>query len=381
MATNANVIKKQGDMNGGLHIKMCKKIAQLTKVIYELNTLNEDLSDQVTQRKHVYTEEMKKLADKYESEKNSLHLDLMEQIEQKEKSLGSMEHKLHQLQREYESQKEKWIQERLDLNEKMRIEFEAKTKQHSEDLSRMKSEMCTSHKQQISLIERQHLQQRQSEEQKQLLLFEKKLQSSKNKLEGAQLQLQKTHRTEIANLQKHHTTEMKNLRQEYNSNREKLKHELLIKQQEALFNERSENNKKLVDLQNELNQQEQKTMASLKSQYTADLQNHQKLCDQRISRIQKEKEDVEQKLLELRECLVSEKQQIDKAKRMIADLNHDLKEQVALSTRKSVQFETNEKTLNAQISALSKRLETFEKHTAELKQEVIFCQTFLFMYG
>ena len=57
---------------GDLHFKMCKKIAQLTKVIYHLNVRNEDLEMDMSTQQKQYAQEITALGSQFDTERKCL---------------------------------------------------------------------------------------------------------------------------------------------------------------------------------------------------------------------------------------------------------------------------------------------------------------------
>ena len=128
-----------------LHHKMSKKIAQLTKVIYHLNTRNED-----------YEVEMKNLASKHESEMQEIMRDAADKLAKfkdaiaKQKDAAKTEAMIEKLKEQHEQEKKKAMKQLHELRksvqsreEEIKTEASKQVEQLNGEVQRIKRDFWT----------------------------------------------------------------------------------------------------------------------------------------------------------------------------------------------------------------------------------------------
>ena len=134
------------DITPELHMKMSKKIAQLTKVIYNLNTKNDEHDDIVQSLKEVHEEEMQKLAAETK-EKVAHYRQKMELVKEQEQLITRLQDLLAEEQKEkmnfindFEKFKREKLREKDECESRLKHMNETRLKELSKKIEDLKTE-------------------------------------------------------------------------------------------------------------------------------------------------------------------------------------------------------------------------------------------------
>ena len=116
--TMADVECPEERLTPELHSKLCKKVAQLTKVIYHLNTRNEDNDAKLQQQQADYEAEIASLLEDSSAKINAAK---DESGDQQKKAIIAMEKQVAELEKTYAAEKAKALKELEAYKAKLKV--------------------------------------------------------------------------------------------------------------------------------------------------------------------------------------------------------------------------------------------------------------------
>ncbi|KAK3714556.1 hypothetical protein QZH41_014223 [Actinostola sp. cb2023] len=344
------------DVTPDLHLKMSKKIAQLTKVIYALNTKNDEHDAMVDAMKKSHDDEMhhliaetKKKVDSFKTRlgvvsEQQQKIETLESIVgqerlYKEEAMSEFEHmklqnetKLSQLREEYSdkilSMSTEMLSTKKGFDDRLK-EFQAMRRKLEEDRDQMVDQLTSKHHDELDLLMKAH-RVRYDE-----VVREKQRLEQVFKDKEAKIKEQASSSSSLA------VEERKKLEQEYQDKVEKLKI-FYEKEQAALRTQEAQSKEKSL-----------KSFEERETQLKADWHRQERALKDRISELLNRQSDSEQELAELRD-------RITELQNLTHGNNTDtekLSQQLEGSKRENVKALNDVRELQSEIMIYRKRCE------------------------
>lgn len=311
-----------------LHLKMSKKIAQLTKVIYHLNTKNEDHQAEIENQNFNHQAEIQQILKDAASKLGKFK----EILESKQASIN-LEAQLSKLQKKHDLEKQTALQEFQAFKDKMNNREQKSNREFQSKLAEIRTE-----------TEKMN-----SKFQERILNFESVNQELKKSLDAAKRgeELKKKHDEETADLIRKGNEKYQEMLLEQLKVQENLKKEfekkLIAMKSELMENSRKEMEKELGQIRAQMGGDKQEALMSIKREYELKLQTQR---DELTSKLEKAIADIKQKTEQI-DILENEK------KNIVIELNNKIQELEKILKEKLGGADAQTKNLTMEIMKLN----------------------------
>ncbi|CAD5117843.1 DgyrCDS6589 [Dimorphilus gyrociliatus] len=322
-----------GEISQDMHLKMSKKIAQLTKVIYALNTKNDEHEAIMATTKEQYEEEVQKILEDTKLKIES-YKDIMKEDTNQRKLIENLEKRISQHEKEKVDAQETFQKYKEIMAEKI---SEMKTS-HSEKLISLSNEVLNIKKDFESQLEKLLEAKREIEEEKEKMIDELK---KSYEIKAEELKLGLSSKEKNNEIYQNQVETLESECKQLRLDKDKLREEF----ENRLREERASHEKELESLNTSQNSAHEEHMKRLQEDYDKLLKVHE---DMNVDNLQK-----------IQELLTKQSEveaEADNFKRMLEELQNSMKGMNSTTASLSQQLSTTQEELSNSIS-INKQLE------------------------
>mmetsp|Transcript_9508 Transcript_9508/g.19347 ORF Transcript_9508/g.19347 Transcript_9508/m.19347 type:complete len:1073 (-) Transcript_9508:33-3251(-) len=337
-----------------LHHKMSKKIAQLTKVIYHLNTMNEDNSFSLEASNAAHSQEIQTILKDASAKINRFR----EQIDEKRNEVNAHA-QIEQLKKKHEQEKRNALATLEEHKSKFEEDY-ANLKNQTEDKVLNLRDEVASYKSKLADSMRQF-----DDKVKEMRsLYDKNKGVSNDAVDA----LKKKHEQEIAELVQSHNSKFQNMLVEQMSLQDTIKAELLEDKRNALGKLKEEHAQALGKLRAELNANNTESLEKLRREMTQQMEQQRSELLEKLNKAvndvaaaKKECAEYASALSNTENLVAAAEKEIEKLKREIVNLKEELSSQAIGADGEARILKQKNSELRTQLGVAQEDIERLEK--------------------